>query len=83
MDLAKLDNSNALQPTSVSATENALLLELEEKGYIIIDRDLKRFVESRGENLEDILSHLNNERLIYVKDNIIKLLTDTPRCLVI
>ena len=83
MALAKLDNSNALQAAAVSATENALLLELAEKGYIIIDRDLKRFVEGKGENLEDILSHLTNERLIYVKDNIIKLLTDTPRCLVI
>jgi len=71
------------EPVKLSNVEFVLMNKLS-MGAIVKTNDEKfiSFLESEGESLDNIISHLTEERLIYVSNLQIKLLTDQCACII-
>lgn len=80
-ELAKMGESSEWCPTFVTNTEFILVNELCQHD-VIIDAFLEKFIIDKGENLEEIIAHLMDERLITREKNTLKLLTKQCRCLI-
>lgn len=71
------------QPTYLSDVEFCLINKLCRGDDVFInDSEFIAFVQSNNESIDCIIEHLNNERLIYVDGNKIKLLTEQCMCLI-
>lgn len=71
------------QPTYLSDVEFCIVTKLcDDKNVFIDDKDFLSFLESNNESLDSIIEHLNSERLIYVVDNQLKLLTEECHCMI-
>lgn len=70
-------------PSILSLTEFVLLNKMCEKGSITIDKDFEDFINSQGEKLQDVIKRLNDERLIYCENNVIKFLTKQCKCAIV
>lgn len=79
--LEKMGETSDWNPTFVTDTEFVLVNELCQHD-VTIDTSLKEFVTSKGENLQQIIAHLMDERLITQDGNTLKLLTKQCKCLI-
>lgn len=77
-----LDHDREWSPTVLSETENILMNILCRRDYVEI-KELKKNLLETGENVENIINHLTNERLIYVDDEKIRLLTKECKCMIV
>lgn len=65
------------EPTEISICENVIFMKLcRDIPVYLNDIEFIEFLESQGENVNEIVEHLTKNRLIYVKGNEIKLITD-------
>lgn len=78
-----LDEDIKWMPSMLSEGEFILLNKLCHKECIAIDEKLIELVNNLGEQLQDILFHLNKERLIYYNQNVVGLLTKECKCAII
>lgn len=76
-----LDKDKEWMPSVLSETEFILINILCDRGSVDIDR-LKENLET-GESVESIIRHLSNERLVYVEEGNIKLLTKECKCAIV
>ena len=79
--LEKMEEASEWNPTFVTNTEFILVNELC-RHDVFIDAALENYVISKGENLEEIISRLMDERLITREGNTLKLLTKQCKCLI-
>ena len=82
-ELANMDQDSSWLPTVVSKAEYILLNQLCFEGSVPMDEDLVKWARDSGEDINDILTHLNNARLIYDDHGTIKLLTQTCQCVIV
>lgn len=82
-NISVLDNDIKWMPSVLSEGEFILLNKLCHEGHIAIDEKLIKCVNSLGEQIQDILIHLNKERLIYYNQNVVGLLTKECKCVII
>lgn len=78
-----MDKDSNWMPTVLSQAEFILLNELCSKEKVSIDESLTNWANSLNENIQDILVHLNNERLICREHGFIKLLTKECKCIIV
>ena len=81
--LDNMDQDSTWMPTVVSKAEYILLNQLCFEGSVPIDEDLVKWARDSDEDINDILTHLNNARLIYDDHGTIKLLTKACQCVVV
>lgn len=81
--LANMDQDSAWMPTVVSKAEYILLNQLCDDGSVPIDDDLVEWAKGLGEDINDILTNLNNARLVYNDHGTVKLLTQACRCVIV
>ncbi len=81
-NMKTLDNDTEWSPTVLSEAENVLINILCNKEYVEVN-ELKENLLETDESAEDIIKHLSNERLIYVDDAKIKLLTKECKCVIV
>lgn len=82
-ELNEFPESTEWQPTYLSTVEFCLMNRLCQGDDIYIDdTQFLNFVKSNDESIDCIIRHLNDERLVYVKDKKIKLLTEQCLCLI-
>ena len=81
--LANMDQDSAWMPTVVSKAEYILLNQLCVDGSVPIDDDLVEWAKGLGEDINDILTNLNNARLVYNDHGTVKLLTQACRCVIV
>ena len=63
--------------------ENLLLSRLCIGEEVIIDESLENWAKNLNENIQYIIEHLNNERLIYCENGFMKLLTKECKCVIL
>lgn len=81
--LANMDQDSTWMPTVVSKAEYILLNQLCFEESVPIDEDLVKWARDSSEDINDILTHLNNARLIYDDHGTIKLLTQACQCVIV
>jgi hypothetical protein len=71
------------QPTFLSDIEFYIMNKLCNDDKVDInDIGFQKFLEENNENIDDIISHLSNDRLVYLYENQLKLLTEQCQCIV-
>lgn len=82
-NMAELDKDTNWKPTILSKGEFILLNLLRDEEEVAIDESLDDWAKSLNENIQEIITHLNNERLIYCENNYMKLLTRECKCVIL
>lgn len=79
-EMVDMDKDLKWQPTRLSKGEFILLSRLCIGEEVIIDESLDNWAKSLNENIQYIIEHLNNERLVYCENGLMKLLTKECMC---
>lgn len=82
-NMVNMDKDAIWQPTILSQGEFILLNLLCQGEKVIIDERLENWAKNLNENIQYIIEHLNNERLIYCENGFMKLLTKECKCVIL
>ena len=82
-NMVNMDKDAIWQPTILSQGEFILLNQLCQGEKVIIDERLENWAKNLNENIQYIIEHLNNERLIYCENGFMKLLTKECKCVIL
>lgn len=82
-NMVNMDKDAIWQPTILSQGEFILLNLLCQGEEVIIDESLENWAKNLNENIQYIIEHLNNERLIYCENGFMKLLTKECKCVIL